>query len=272
MERIAVYGKGGIGKSVIATGLSAAFAIAGKRVLHVGCDPKHDSAIRLLESGRSPPTVLDVLASSKGNVNAQEILQIGRHGIVCCESGGPEPGVGCGGRGVAKTLEFLDDAQILDPERFDAVVFDVLGDVVCGGFAAPMRRGFAEKVLIVISEEPMALFAANNICRAVLTYAENNVVLAGFVANAKTADANGKLLQEFASQIGTELLVKIPRDSAVTEAECMPTTVVDYAPDSNAAIAITLLAQKLLHIDSRSSMVPNPMDESAFFRFMKAHG
>lgn len=272
MERIAVYGKGGIGKSVIATALSSALAISGKRVLHVGCDPKHDSAIRLLDNGRSPPTVLDVLARTKGSINAQEILCLGRHGITCCESGGPEPGVGCGGRGVAKTLEFLEEAEVVDPSRFDAVIFDVLGDVVCGGFAAPLRQGFAQKVLIVISEEPMALFAANNICRAVLNYAENDVCLAGFVANSRHPEGNCDIVQRFANRMGTRLLAIIPRDTAVTEAECVPTTIVDFAPQSRAACSIVDLAETLCSIDASQATLPQPLSESEFFDFMKEHG
>jgi nitrogenase iron protein NifH len=272
MERIAVYGKGGIGKSVIATALSSALAISGKRVLHVGCDPKHDSAIRLLDNGRSPPTVLDVLSRTKGSINAQEVLCLGRHGIICCESGGPEPGVGCGGRGVAKTLEFLEEAEVIAPDRFDAVIFDVLGDVVCGGFAAPLRQGFAQKVLIVISEEPMALFAANNICRAVTNYAENDVCLAGFVANSRHPDAKSNLLERFTNRVGTRLLATIPRDAAVTEAECVPTTIVDFAPLSKAACAIVELANALCLIDATLAPLPRPLSESEFFDFMKEHG
>ena len=166
MERIAVYGKGGVGKSVVATALSVWYAQQGRAVLHVGCDPKQDSALRLTDGARLR-SVLETLADHPQLTSVDSVLHEGRYGIRCCESGGPEPGVGCGGRGVARTLELLGELEVISGGQYDVVMFDVLGDVVCGGFAAPLRRGFAEKVVIVVSEEPMAMFAANNIARAI---------------------------------------------------------------------------------------------------------
>ncbi len=270
MQRIAVYGKGGIGKSVIATSLSAGYAQRGKSVLHIGCDPKCDSAVRLLADSGSIPTVLDVLAKNPNLASAHSILHTGRHGILCCESGGPEPGLGCGGRGVAKTLEFIDEMEVISGGDHDVVLFDVLGDVVCGGFAAPLRRGFAQKILIVVSEEPMALFAANNISKAINTYRRNGVFLGGFVANLKSGEADRGLIQRFAEALSTRVLAFIPRDPAVQAAERQRLTVMETAPnESPAAAALAALADEVLAIEPDGLPPPTPLGDEEFFAFIK---
>jgi nitrogenase iron protein NifH len=269
MERIAVYGKGGVGKSVVATSLSAVYARQGRRVLHVGCDPKADSAVRLLEGGGRLPTVLETLAGEPNLASADRFLHVGRLGITCCEAGGPPPGVGCGGRGVARTLELLDELDVLERGGYDVVIFDVLGDVVCGGFAAPLRQGFAERVLIVVSEEPMALFAANNISRAIDTYHDNGVWLGGFVANLKTADADRDPLERFATRLSSRLLTSVPRDPMVQAAERERRTVIEYAPESPATLALTALAAQLLTVKAGDVSVPTPLGDDEFFAFIK---
>ena len=270
MQRIAVYGKGGVGKSVIATSLSAYYALQEQSVLHVGCDPKCDSAVRLLEGEGRMPTVLEVLAKNPNLASAHSILHPGRHGILCCESGGPEPGLGCGGRGVAKTLEFLDEMEVISSGDHDVVVFDVLGDVVCGGFAAPLRRGFAQKILIVVSEEPMALFAANNISKAINTYRRNGVFLGGFVANLKSDDADRELIQRFAEALSTKVLAFIPRDPQVQLAERRRLTVMESAPkESPAAEALVSLAEQVLTIEPDGLPLPTPLSDEEFFTFIK---
>ncbi len=269
MDRIAIYGKGGVGKSVVATSLSAHYARQGKRVLHVGCDPKHDSAVRLIDGDRAIVTVLDALANNPNITSTEAILHTGRHGIHCCEAGGPEPGVGCGGRGVARTLEFLDEMEVITDGGYDVVVFDVLGDVVCGGFAAPLRQGFAEKVLIVLSEEPMALFAANNISKAIHTYHANGVVLAGLVANLRTEGVDRDFLERFASRLGTQVLAYIPRDPLIIAAERERKTVVEFAPDSQSAKAFASLAERILSIDKGTLSLPKPLNDQAFFEFIR---
>ena len=268
-QRIAIYGKGGVGKSFIATSLSAHYARQGRSVLHVGCDPKADSAVRLLEGKGRVPTVLDALAKDPNLASAHAILHQGRHGIQCCESGGPEPGLGCGGRGVAKTLEFLDEMEVISGGGHDVVLFDVLGDVVCGGFAAPLRRGFAEKILIVISEEPMALFAANNISKAVNTYRRNGVFLGGFVANLKSPDADRDMLQRFAEALSSRVLAYIPRDPEVQRAERQRLTVMEAAAESPAAEALADLAARVETIEPDGLPRPTPLDDEAFFEFIK---
>lgn len=269
MEKIAIYGKGGIGKSVVATNLSASYALSGKKVLHVGCDPKHDSAIRLLDGQNALRTVLDILADNEENVSTQQIVNKGRMGIECCEAGGPAPGQGCAGRGVAKTLEFLQDMEILSSERHDVVIFDVLGDVVCGGFAAPMRMGFAEKVFIVVSEEPMALFAANNICKAVHAYSSNGIILGGLIANLRN-NASGKgFLKKFAERLNTKVLAFIPRDELIQEAERIRKTVVEHFPESKTAKVFKKLSEDVLIINTGQVELPTPVTDDEFFSFIK---
>jgi len=268
MERIAVYGKGGIGKSVIATSLSAHFALNGRSVLHIGCDPKQDSAFRLTNGARIP-SVLDVLANSPQLTSASSVLHPGRHRIICCESGGPEPGLGCGGRGVARTLEFLGEMEVIETGDFDVVVFDVLGDVVCGGFAAPLRQGFAEKVVIVVSEEPMALFAANNITKAINTYRRNGVCLAGFVANLRSAEADPSVVARFAERLSSRLLATIPRDPAIIAAEKVRQTVIEYAPESASSQCLAELAGAIEAVEPAGQPLPTPLGEADFFEFIQ---
>jgi nitrogenase iron protein NifH len=269
-HKIAIYGKGGIGKSVVATSLSARMAQKGLRVLHVGCDPKADSAVRLMDGVKKVQTVLDILGDDASSVSTASVINQGRLGIHCCESGGPPPGLGCGGRGVARTLEFLEDTGVMDSGHYDVAVFDVLGDVVCGGFAAPLRRGFGDRVFIVVSEEPMALYAANNICRAVLAYSRNGVVLGGLIANLReNNEGNTALITAFAQQVNTRVLGVIPRDPNIMLAERKRKTVVEFAPESPAALAFATLADAILSVDSTETPPPKPMDDDAFYAFLE---
>ena len=269
-QLVAVYGKGGIGKSVVATNLSVCYALKGLKVLHVGCDPKADSASRLVSSRKHLRTVLDVLGDKNTQVAAQSVLSTGRLGIHCCESGGPPPGLGCGGRGVARTLEFLEDMEVIDEGGYDVVVFDVLGDVVCGGFAAPLRQGFGDKVVIVLSEEPMAVYAANNISHAVRSYERNGIALAGLVGNLKDSSSrNVESLNRFAEQLSSRMLGFIPRDPKVLDAERRRLTVVEYAPDAPAAVALQELAESLLAIDKATLRAPTPLGEDELYEFLE---
>ncbi len=269
MHKIAIYGKGGIGKSVVATHLSAELARRGMRVLHVGCDPKADSSCRL--TGRHVVrTVLAQISRDPDELDVSELITPGRNGIDCIEAGGPEPGAGCGGRGVARAVELIGELQLLDSGRYDAAVFDVLGDVVCGGFAAPLRKGFARKVLIVVSEESMALFAANNIARAVIANASNGVVLAGLVANLRSADATRRArVDDFARALGTRVVATLERSALISDAELELKTAVEMAPESDVARTFRALADDVLALDPEALASPTPLEQEAFFDFMR---
>lgn len=269
MERIAVYGKGGIGKSVVATSLSACYALQQKKVLHVGCDPKRDSTVRLLGLDTEPVTVLERLGRNPNAVKTGDVIMTGRLGIDCCECGGPTPGMGCAGRGVARTLEFLEEREVFEASSYDVVMFDVLGDVVCGGFAAPLRVGFAQKVLVVTSEEPMSLYAANNICRAVQTYAANGVVLAGLVANLRNNETDPSIFELFADLINSRVLAVIPRDEAIIEAERRMETVLERAPQTPVSATFRALSEAVLDIDPSNTPEPHPLSDTELYRFVR---
>lgn len=270
MERIAIYGKGGIGKSVVATSLSASFALLEKKVLHVGCDPKSDSAVRLIEGTGRLRTVLETLGDKHTVASAQAVVNRGRLGIDLCESGGPPAGLGCGGRGVARTLEFFDDVDLLTAGGYEVVVFDVLGDVVCGGFAAPLRQGFGDKVFIVVSEEPMAMYAANNIASAVNAYRRNGVALGGLIANLKDgSEQNRAMITDFAGVLSTEVVGWIPRDPMVLVAERRRRTVVEFASESPASLAIREIAKHVLLVDRATLRPPTPLTNEAFFSYLE---
>ena len=214
-------------------------------------------------------TILDVLGNNPHADLTSEIINVGRHGIHACEAGGPQAGLGCGGRGVARTIEYLDDTEFIEDGDYEVVVFDVLGDVVCGGFAAPLRSGFAEKLVIVVSEEPMAVFAANNIVRAVKTYERNGVVLAGIVANLRSREADLAPIQNFCDRIGTQILTVLHRERQIIEGERQQRTVVEFAPETEAAKALVELAEKLAAIDAKSVPSPVPMEDAVIFEFIR---
>ena len=268
MDQIAIYGKGGIGKSVVATNLTARYALGGARVLHVGCDPKVDSAVRLLD-GKRIVTVMDLAGDGADDIPFSAIVNRGRHGVDCVEAGGPEPGTGCAGRGVARTIEIIGESGVLERDAYDVAVFDVLGDVVCGGFASPLRLGFARKVVIVVSDQPMSLFAANNITRAIHRYASNGVALVGLVANSVTETTDRALLGRFAEALGTRILAFVPRDPAVPEAENRRHTVSEAAPESPAARALAALADEVRALDPASQPLPRTLSEDEFFAFVQ---
>jgi nitrogenase iron protein NifH len=262
MERVVIFGKGGIGKSTISCGISASLAAAGKRVLHVGCDPKHDSTTALLR-GKLIEPVIDRIEKIKG-VKADDIVVRSPLGVDCVEAGGPAAGVGCGGRGITRMLEIFNEAELLDESKYDVALYDVLGDVVCGGFAAPLRRGIGEKVLIVTSEELMALYAANNIARAVVHYANNGIALAGLVVNLKDPGADRKVVERFAERINTRILAWIPRDPLIREAEYNRTTVVEAFPQAPSSLTLRALAERIYGESVTDRPLPTPMNEEQF--------
>jgi nitrogenase iron protein NifH len=271
MEKIVIFGKGGIGKSTIVINLAVIFAKQGKKVLVVGCDPKHDTTLSLIDPSKiyKATDYPFFYFGDDARVNLKNIIVKGRFGIDCLEVGGPEPGVGCAGRGISRLIELMGLTKFLENQKYDTILFDVLGDVVCGGFAAPLRKGFAQKVCIVVSEELMSLYAANNIAKAVRHYAPNGVYLAGLIANMKDGMGHRTVVDRFAAQIGSQVMTFLPRDASVREAEYHGQSVVEYAPHSPIALQMNHLAKKLLLSDGKKSSLPVPFSDQEFYFLSK---
>jgi nitrogenase iron protein NifH len=267
IEKIVFLGKGGIGKSTILSNLSTIYSRMGRKVLFVGCDPKRDATM-LLTNRVDIPTVVDQLIL-RNEVLAEAVLLKGRSGIDCIEAGGPEPGVGCAGRGIARMLEFFKESDLFAKNCYDTVLFDLLGDIVCGGFATPLRRGFGRKVFIVVSDELMSLYAANNIARAVVNCTPNGVVLGGLVANLKDSAADEALIGRFARLLSTRVVATLRRDPAFRKAEFARLTVAEYAPASKTVRTLKRLARGIIGIDARKVRVPTPMDDRRFYELSR---
>jgi nitrogenase iron protein NifH len=261
MRQIAFYGKGGIGKSTTSQNTLAAMAEKGQRIMIVGCDPKADST-RLMLHSKAQTSVLQLAAElgAVEDVELDDVLQIGYRGVKCVESGGPEPGVGCAGRGIITAINFLEEEGAY--EDLDFVSYDVLGDVVCGGFAMPIREGKAQEIYIVCSGEMMAMYAANNIARGVLKYAQSGGVrLGGLICNSRNTDREIELIEALAEKINTQMIHYVPRDNVVQHAELRRMTVNEYAPDSNQAKEYAELADKIINNKKLTIPTPISMDE-----------
>jgi nitrogenase iron protein NifH len=258
-RQIAIYGKGGIGKSTTTQNLTAGLAERGRKVMVVGCDPKADST-RLLLGGLAQKTTLDTLRDIGENIELAEILKEGYKGIKCVESGGPEPGVGCAGRGIITSIGLLERLGAYTDD-LDYVFYDVLGDVVCGGFAMPIREGKAKEIYIVASGEMMALYAANNISKGIQKFAtKGGVRLGGIICNSRNVDREIEVMRAFAAELGTKLVYYVPRDNIVQHAEIRKKTVIDYKADSNQAQEYRNLAQAIE--DNRDFVIPTPMSQN----------
>ena len=243
LRQIAIYGKGGIGKSTTTQNLTAGLTEFGKNVLVVGCDPKADST-RLLLGGLAQRTVLDTLRQEGEDIDLDAVVKTGFGNTKCVESGGPEPGVGCAGRGIITSIGLLERLGAYT-EDLDYVFYDVLGDVVCGGFAMPIREGKAQEIYIVASGEMMALYAANNIAKGVQKYAKKGGVrLGGIICNSRNVDGELELLEAFAKELGTQLIHFVPRDNVVQRAEIRKKTVIEFEPEAKQADEYRALAKK----------------------------
>ena len=258
MRKVAIYGKGGIGKSTTTQNTVAGLVEMGKKVMVVGCDPKADST-RLLLGGLAQKSVLDTLREEGEDVELDDLRKMGYGGTWCVESGGPEPGVGCAGRGIITSINMLEQLGAYAPrEGLDYAFYDVLGDVVCGGFAMPIRDGKAEEIYIVCSGEMMAMYAANNICKGIMKFAQSgNVRLGGLICNSRAVDNEREMIEELARKLGTQMIAFVPRDNDVQRAEINRKTVIEWNPTVKQADAYRNLARAI--DGNQMFVIPTPL-------------
>jgi len=264
MFQIAIYGKGGIGKSTVTANISYLLSSMGNRVVQIGCDPKHDST-RLLLKGRTQGTVLDYLRSTpKEDRKLDDVVFEGSAGVRCIEAGGPEPGVGCAGRGILTMFDFLDTAGLHDTDA-DYKIYDVLGDVVCGGFAVPLRKGYADAVYIVTSGEFMSLYAANNILKGLLNYDDGRPRVGGIILNRRGMENELEYVKNFADGVGLPIVSIVPRDRLFAEAEAEGVTLSERSPDSEAVGALRKVAEDIVRRSANPELLryPHPLNEDA---------
>lgn len=266
MRQIAIYGKGGIGKSTVSANLSMALQEQGLKVMQVGCDPKRDST-RILTGGRLIPTVLEIyrehlrMGRDEYAVALEDIVFKGNSGIYCVEAGGPEPGVGCAGRGVLTAINILRDLKAFDQYGVDVVLYDVLGDVVCGGFAQPIRQGYAREVYLICSGAFMSIYAANNIAKAIHRLSRRGETgLSGVICNSSGGEEFEKVvLSQFAQTLGSKLVQFVPRSPVIQSCEVESRTVLEHSPRSEEAEVFRKLAQLVMENDP--PVVPTPVEE-----------
>jgi len=254
MRQIAIYGKGGIGKSMVSSHISFALAKKGLKVLHVGCDPKHDST-RLLLKGMMPETILETLREKEFNIKAVSMNEVIFESafksecageIYCAESGGPDPGVGCGGKGVVEAIEALKHLNVFETLKLDAVLYDVLGDVVCGGFSMPIREGYAKEIYIVSSGEIEVLFAASNIFKAIRRFnPRSGAQLGGIIGNLRELKNEQRILTEFGERCDTQVVGFIPYSEKIKECSGKGVTLFQHAPDTPECEAFRALADRI---------------------------
>ena len=248
MIKIAVYGKGGIGKSTTVSNVSAALADMGLRVMQIGCDPKADSTVSLHGKERIP-TVLELVREKKNDITLEEMTTPGYGGVICVEAGGPQPGLGCAGRGIIAALEKLAEKGAYETFQPDIVIYDVLGDVVCGGFSMPMRSGYADKIFVITSGENMAIHAAANIAMAVESFRGRGYAqLGGVILNRRNVKNEEEKVQELAEDIESSVIASLSRSETVQQAEELGKTVIEAFPDSSMAGEYRTLAHKLLEV------------------------
>jgi nitrogenase iron protein NifH len=258
-KHIAIYGKGGIGKSTTTSNISAALAESGYRVIQIGCDPKSDST-NTLRAGKYLPTVLDSMRGQT-HVKLEDISAVGFGGVLCIEAGGPVPGVGCAGRGINAAVSLLQELNVFDEFNPDYVLYDVLGDVVCGGFAVPIREGITDRVFVVSSSDFMAIYAANNLFKAINKYAPSGgALLGGIIGNGLSALYSRSIIDDFADRTGTKVIGYIPRSLVVSKSELYGQTVIEAAPASEHADLYRDLAR---YIASTNDIgIPKPLASS----------
>jgi nitrogenase iron protein NifH len=266
MRQIALYGKGGIGKSTIASHLSCTFAERGMKVLQMGCSPKNDSTYLLLPD--FPPTILDVLRENDFmyddlepmDIITESPLQFQNGGkIYCAESGGPEPGVGCGGKGVVEAIDTVKKLNIFKELGIDVVIYDILGDVVCGGFSLPIRQGFAKETYVVTSGEFEALYQVTNVSKAIKRFEiRAGSKLGGLIVNLRRIKNEKQMVTDFAKKIGTQIIGVLPYSQTVKQCGGDGETVFQGAPDSPEALLYRKIGRKVL--DNKHLVIPNTLE------------
>ena len=248
MIKIAVYGKGGIGKSTTISNVAAAMAEQGLKVMQIGCDPKADSTV-LLRHGKPVETVLDLVRDRKNDFTQDDMVMEGYRGVLCVEAGGPAPGMGCAGRGIIAALEKLKEKGAYGTYKPDVVIYDVLGDVVCGGFSMPMRGGYADRVFVLTSGENMAIHAAANIAMAVENFKNRGYAkLGGIILNRRNVKHEEEKVQELCEDIHSRVIGRLSRSETVTDAEELAMTVLEAQPDSEMAAEYRRLAEQILAV------------------------
>jgi nitrogenase iron protein NifH len=257
IKQIAIYGKGGIGKSTTTSNLSAALSDMGYKVMQFGCDPKADST-NTLRDGTYIPTVLDLLREKK-KVDAHEAIFSGYNDIKCVEAGGPAPGVGCAGRGIITAVQLLKQQNVFEELELDYVIYDVLGDVVCGGFAVPIREGIAQHVFTVTSADFMAIYAANNLFKGIQKYSNSGgALLGGVIANSMSHPFQKEIVDDFVARTHTQVMQYVPRSITVTQSELSGRTTIEANPDSEQAKVYRELARRI--DEHTESTVPQPLE------------
>lgn len=255
--QIAIYGKGGIGKSTTTSNITAALSEQGYKVMQFGCDPKSDST-NTLRGGTYIPTILDTLRE-KNSVKAHEVIFEGFNGIYCVEAGGPAPGVGCAGRGIITAVELFKQQRVFEELELDYVIYDVLGDVVCGGFAVPIREGIAEHVFTVSSSDFMSVYASNNLFKGIHKYSNSGgALLGGVIANSINAPYSKEIIDDFVKRTNTNVIEYVPRSVTVTQSELQGKTTIEAAPKSAQADIYRSLADKIAN--HKVSKVPSPLE------------
>jgi nitrogenase iron protein NifH len=256
-KHIAIYGKGGIGKSTTTSNISAALAVDGYRVIQIGCDPKSDST-NTLRNGNFLPTVLDA-SRGQQKIKIEDISTPGFANVLCIEAGGPVPGVGCAGRGVNAAVTLLGELHLFEEYKPDFVFYDVLGDVVCGGFAIPIRNGLTNEVYVVSSHDFMALYAANNLFKCITKYATSGgAPLGGIIANNLIGDYAETLVADFAATTKSRVVDYIPKSLDISKSELGGKTVVEAVPGSSAAILYHKIAKSIA--ENEKTFIPQPLD------------
>lgn len=260
IKKIAIYGKGGIGKSTTVSNIAAIYAKEGFKTLVIGCDPKADTTRTLC--GKRIPTVVNTLKNNK-NPSKEDLIFKGYEGISCVESGGPEPGIGCAGRGVIVAMKRLENLDVFR-ENFDIIIYDVLGDVVCGGFSVPLREKYADETFIVTSGEFMSLYAANNISRGILKLKSK---LSGIILNSKEISNEEEIVSQFCDKIGTKIIGKINRSELIQKSEIEAKTVIEKFPESKESLEFKNLAENILKNNKYD--IPKPLDDEKLEDFFK---